>query len=151
MCKIILDVLGSSLAQNLNDFYCGRLMLLKLVLLFMWRMEMKRFLKPSTSLMESFKVMYSFHQGRWCDGGMTVKSRKGSLADKTVQKQKRKAHENELDQVKIDEPLDNVYSFQYLGSRIQCDGDERADVEYRMAIAQTTFNSLSHTHMWKDH
>ena len=110
---------------------------------------MKRFLKPSTSLMESFKVMYSIHQGRWCDGGMTVKSRKGSLADKTVQKQKRKAHENELDQVKIDEPLDNVYSFQYLGSRIQCDGDERADVEYRMAIAQTTFNSLSH--MWTDH
>ena len=79
-----------------------------------------------------------------------MKSRKGSLADKTVQKQKRKAHENELDQVKIeDEPLDNVYSFEYLGSRIQCDGVERADVEYIMAIAQTTFNSLSR--MWTDH
>ena len=47
------------------------------------------------------------------------------------------------------EQLDNVYSFEYLGSRIQCDGDERADVEYRMTIAQTPFNSLSH--MWSDH
>ena len=79
-----------------------------------------------------------------------MRSPKELLADKTVQKQKRKAHENELDQVKIeDEPLDNVYSFEYLGSGLQCNGDERADVEYRMAIAQTTFNSLSH--MWADH
>ena len=31
----------------------------------------------------------------------------------------------------------------------QCDGDERADVEYRMNIAQTVFNSLCH--MWADH
>lgn len=30
----------------------------------------------------------AIHQGRWCDGGMTVRSRKGSLADKTVQKKK---------------------------------------------------------------
>ena len=45
--------------------------------------------------------------------------------------------------------LENVYSFEYLGSRVQCDGDESADVEYRMGIAQSVFNSLSH--MWADH
>ena len=45
--------------------------------------------------------------------------------------------------------LDNVYSFEYLGSRVQCDGDEKADVEYRMVIAQSIFNSLSH--IWSDH
>ena len=92
----------------------------------------------------------AIHQGRWCDGGKTVRSRKGSLADLTVQKQKRKDKESELPRVTIEgEHLDNVYSFEYLGSRIQCDGHERADVEYRMSIAQTTFNCLSH--MWSDH
>ena len=86
----------------------------------------------------------AIHQGRWCDGGRTVRSRKGSLADLTVQKQKRKDKESELPHMNIEgEQLDNVYSFEYLSSRIQCDGDERADVEYRMTIAQTTFNSLS--------
>ena len=44
--------------------------------------------------------------------------------------------------------LDIVYSFEYLESRVQCDGDEKADVEYRMAIAQSIFNSLSH--IWSD-
>ena len=45
--------------------------------------------------------------------------------------------------------LENVYSFEYLGSRMQCDGDDRADVKYRMDIAQARFSS-SH-HIWKDH
>ena len=81
---------------------------------------------------------------------MTVRSRKGSLADKTVQKKKRIEQESKRTCVTIEgKPLENVYSFEYLGGRIQCDGDERADVEHRMAIAQTTFNSLSH--IWTDH
>ena len=33
------------------------------------------------------------HQGRWCDGGKTIRSRTGSLADKAVQNKKRKAKE----------------------------------------------------------
>ena len=45
--------------------------------------------------------------------------------------------------------VDNVYSFEYLGSRQQCDGDDKADVCYRMIIAQAVFSSLSH--MWSDH
>ena len=92
----------------------------------------------------------AIHIGRWCDGGKTVRSRKGSLADKKVQHEKRKEHENELPHVILEgQQLENVYSFEYLGSRIQCDGDETADVEHRMAIAQNVFNSL--IHMWADH
>ena len=45
--------------------------------------------------------------------------------------------------------LENVYSFEYLGSRAQCDGDDEADVRHRMAIAQSVFSSLFH--IWKDH
>ena len=48
-----------------------------------------------------------------------------------------------------DEEIENVYYFEYLGSRISCDGDDKADVKYRMDIAQSTFSSLSH--IWKDH
>ena len=45
--------------------------------------------------------------------------------------------------------IDNVYSFEYLGHRIQCDGDDRADVRYRMDIAQARFSSLNR--IWQDH
>ena len=46
-------------------------------------------------------------------------------------------------------PLENLYSFEYRGARMQCDGDDKADVRHRMAIAQTTFGSLST--IWTDH
>ena len=36
--------------------------------------------------------------------------------------------------------IENVYSFEYLGSRMQCDGDDKADVRYRMEITQATFS-----------
>ena len=45
--------------------------------------------------------------------------------------------------------LGNVYSFEYLGTRLQGDGDDEADVRYRMDIAQAVFASLSHR--WTDH
>ena len=89
------------------------------------------------------------HQARWCDGGKTIRSRTGSLADKAVQLEKRKAKEAERKQVSIEGKLiDNVYMFDYLGSRLQCDGDEKADVQHRMNIAQSTFGSLFH--VWND-
>ena len=92
----------------------------------------------------------AIHQGRWCDGGKTVRSRRGSLADKTVQHMKRKQYEDSLGHVSLEgQELDNVYTFEYLGCRIQSDGDEKADINYRMTIAQTVFNSLSH--LWGDH
>ena len=89
-------------------------------------------------------------QCRWCDGGKTVRSRKGSLADKTVQNVKRKQYEDSLGHVSLEgQQLDNVYTFEYLGCRIQSDGEEKADINYHMAIAQSMFNSLSH--LWGDH
>ena len=92
----------------------------------------------------------SIHRARWCDGGRTQRSRKGTLADKAVQQVKRKAREQELDHVMLEgQQIENVYSFEYLGSRFQCDGDDKADVSYRMTIAQSVFSSLSH--MWTDH
>ena len=43
----------------------------------------------------------------------------------------------------------NVYSFEYLGRRVQCDGGDMADVEYRLNIAQSVFSSLSN--IWSDY
>ena len=92
----------------------------------------------------------SIHRARWCDGGLTLRSRKGSLADKMVKHAKRKEKENERDHVWLDgNEIDNVYNFEYLGSRVQSDGDDEADIRHRMAIAQSVFGSLSH--MWLDH
>ena len=90
------------------------------------------------------------HAARWCDGGVTQCSRRGSLADIAVQTAKRRAAEALLSQVYVgNTPLENVYSFEYLGARIPCDGADDADVRHRMAIAQTTFGSLSS--IWTDH
>ena len=68
-----------------------------------------------------------------------------------VQTAKRRAAEALLSQVYVgNTPLENVYSFEYLGARMQCDGVDDANVRYRMAIAQTTFGSLSSI-LWTDH
>ena len=77
------------------------------------------------------------HTKRWCDGGITVRSRKGSLADTAVQLSKRKALEAERSHVTVNgTELENVHSFVYLGAKQQGDGDEEADVKHRMEIAQ---------------
>ena len=79
-----------------------------------------------------------------------MRSRKGSLADKAVQLSKRKAAENEREHVYTEgEEIENVHSFVYLGSKLQCDGDDLADVKHRMAIAQSEFSALSQ--FWQDH
>ena len=55
-----------------------------------------------------------------------------------------RAAEALLNQVYVgNTPLENVYSFEYLGARMQCDGADDVDVRHCMAIAQTTFGSLS--------
>ena len=90
------------------------------------------------------------HLARWCDEGQTVRSRKGSLADKAVKLTKQKAIENERPHVYMEEEqIDNVHSFVYLGSKTQCDGDSRADMKHRMDIAQVAFSSLFN--LWRDH
>jgi hypothetical protein len=93
------------------------------------------------------------HRGRRLCGPRadgTPRSRKGTLADKAVQLSKRKEVENLRDHVRIEgEEIENVHSFVYLGSKLQCDGEDTADVKHRMAIAQSEFSSLSR--LWQDH
>ena len=85
------------------------------------------------------------HMARWCDGGRTQRSRRGSLTDTEVKTVKRREAEATLDKVSIgDDVLDNVFNFEYLGSRLQRDGDDQVDVRHRMDIAQAAFGSLSH-------
>ena len=87
---------------------------------------------------------------RWCDGGRTQRSRRGSLTDTAVKTAKRRAADATLDKVSIgNDVLENVLNFEYLGSRLQCDGDDRVDVRHRMDIAQAVFGSL--IHLWTDH
>ena len=105
---------------------------------------------PDCSRVFPTKRGLAVHQGRWCDGGKTTRSRKGSLADKHVQHKKRKAKEEERPHVTLDNTqIDNVYSFTYLGSCFQADGDDMADVKHRINLAQATFSGLHH--LWRDH
>ena len=90
------------------------------------------------------------HMARWCDGGRTQRSRRGTLTDTAVKTAKRRAAEATLAKVSIgDDIIENVLTFEYLGSRLQCDGDDLVDVRHRMDIAQAAFGSLSH--LWTDH
>ena len=94
------------------------------------------------------------YMAHWCDGGHTQRSlvlRVGSLTDKAVKSSKRRAAEASLDKVVIgsDPPLENVPHFQYLGSKLQGDGSDEADLGHRLEIAQSAFSSLSH--LWADH
>ena len=77
-------------------------------------------------------------------------SRKGSVADKAVQLSKRKAAENDRAHVNIEgNVIENVHSFVYLGTKLQCDGEDVADVKHRMTIEQAAFSSLFR--FWQDH
>ena len=90
------------------------------------------------------------HAAHECDGGVTQHSGQGSLADRAAPTAKRRTVEALLCQVYVgNTPFENVYSFEYLGAIIQCDGAGDAGVRLRMAIAQTTFGSLSS--IWTDH
>ena len=90
------------------------------------------------------------HMARWCDGGRTQRSWRGTLTDKAVKTAKRRVAEAALDKVYVgNEALDNVLHFEYLGSQLQGDGEDEADVRHRMDVAQAAFGSL--IHLWSDH
>ena len=92
----------------------------------------------------------SIHRSQWCTHGCKIRSRKGTLTDKAVQLDKRKQAERQRGHVSIEgEDIENVYNFTYLGSLIQCDGDDTAGVTHRMNMAQAQLSSL--TPIWKDH
>ena len=90
------------------------------------------------------------HVSRWCDGGLTQRSRRGSKADRAVKVVKKRAAEALLNKVHVWQYCPReVHYFEYLGAKLQCDGCDEADVLHRMAIAQTTFVSFSN--IWVDH
>ena len=69
--------------------------------------------------------------------------------DDAVQRKKRQEKEVEHQHVHINgEEIENVPSFEYLGSLVPNDGDDEADVKHRMDIAQSVFSSMFP--IWKD-
>ena len=80
------------------------------------------------------------HMARWCDGGRAQRSRLGTLTDNVMETAKRRMAEAALDKVYVgNEALDNVLHFEYLGSQLQGDGEDEADVRHRMDVAQAAF------------
>ena len=76
------------------------------------------------------------HKCESCGREFTQRSRRGSLTDTAVKTAKRRAAEATLGKVSIaDDVLENVLNFEYLGSRLQCDGDNQVDVRQRIDIA----------------
>ena len=89
------------------------------------------------------------HRARWCRPHGPPRSRKGSMADKAVKLKKRKQQASYLELFVVnDHPLENVLRFEYLGCQLSGDGDDTADMNYRMSIAQQRFSDL--THVWND-
>ena len=89
------------------------------------------------------------HRSRWCRPEGPPRSRKGTLADKAVKKQKRKQQAAEMPRVSIEGvELENVLYFDYLGCRVSGDGDDSADMYQRMNIATDRFSGLNH--IWQD-
>ena len=91
------------------------------------------------------------HQARFCNPRRKKpRSRTGTLADKAVQKKKCKEKEAEREHVKINgEEIENLPSFEYLGSLVPNDGDDVTDMQHRINIAQARFSGLFH--IWRDH
>ena len=82
------------------------------------------------------------HKGRWCKKRKNTKknSRKGTVADRVVNRHKVEQVHQALDKVKIGtEELENVYSFVYLGSEVPSDGDPDITLKHRIDIAWGRF------------
>ena len=94
-------------------------------------------------------LLFIIHRSRWCRPGRPPQSRKGSLADKAVEKAKRTIQASEMPRVSANgHLLDNVVCFEYLGCRLSGDGDASTDMYQRMNIASARFCSLNH--IWQD-
>ena len=94
---------------------------------------------------------FRVHMARWCDGGRTQRSRIGTLTDKAGKTAKRRVTEAAMDRLYVaTSPSTTSYISSILvGSQLQGDEDDEADVRHRMGVAQAAFGSLSH--LWNDH
>ena len=92
----------------------------------------------------------SVHQGRWCKKRKNAKkpSRKGTVADRIVQKKKKEEQQKSYPKVKIgNEEIENVLEFEYLGANVPNDGDPEAPITHRCNIAWGHFGKYTKTLM----
>ena len=84
------------------------------------------------------------HRGRrFCKGSKTAKkpSRRGTVADRIISRIKVDEYQKSLPTVKMgNQELENVYTFDYLGSAIAGDGDQQVALKNRSDIAWGRFN-----------
>ena len=70
---------------------------------------------------------------------------RGTTADKDTRRKMRKEAQEELTHVICEgKEIENVWTFKYLGSRFQADGDQIADIKARIASAATTAGKMRH-------
>jgi hypothetical protein len=84
-------------------------------------------------------------------GGCELKpgSRKGSLAEKAVERQLQEAVQQEAGEVMLaGKELKNVFCFKYLGHLFYADGDHTQPVKVRAALAKAEFSKLGG--LWRD-
>ena len=92
----------------------------------------------------------SVHQGRWCKKRKNAKkpSRKGTVADRIVQKKKKEEQQKSYPKVKIgNEEIENVLEFEYLGANVPNDGDVEVPITHRCNIAWGRFGQYTKTLM----
>ena len=67
---------------------------------------------------------------RWCEGGLTQRSRRGFEADRVVKVVKKRAAEALLDQVYVGNycPQEHALFRVFGGAKLQCDGSDGTDV-----------------------
>ena len=80
------------------------------------------------SCARTFPTLWRIIVSRWCDDGLTQRSRRG-FTDRVVKMGKKRAAESLLDQVYVgNTALENLHAFEYLGAKLQCDGTDETDV-----------------------
>ena len=90
------------------------------------------------------------HQGRWCKKRKNAKkpSRKGTVADRIVQKKKKEEQQKSYPKVKIgNKEIENVLEFEYLGANVPNDGDVEVPITHRCNIAWGRFGQYTKTLM----
>ena len=103
---------------------------------------------PACGMTYPTKHGLAVHRGRHCKGSKTAKkpSRRGTVADRIISRIKVDEYQKSLPIVKMgNEELENVYTFDYLGSTIAGDGDQLVALKNRSDIAWGRFNDYRTT------
>ena len=78
-----------------------------------------------------------------CDDTHPPQQWRGSTADKDTRRQQQKKHQDSKEHVLCGyNYIDNVWLCKYLGSRFRADGDQKMDIQARIAAASTTAGKM---------